>query len=234
MNNRTSLTIFIAVALAGSVGLRPCSADEAKPARKLPKVLLIGDSISMGYTPMVVERLKDEAEVSRNRGNAKNTGYGLETIDAWLADGPWDVIHFNWGLHDVCYRNPESPNPGNRDKVGGAIMTPPEPYEANLEKLVLRLKETGAALIWASTTIVPEGDDGRFVGDEVKYNAAAERIMKKHGVAINDLHAVSAGLPAEAFRGPGNVHYTDEGSRRLADRVAESIRAALKTRRLGS
>jgi hypothetical protein len=228
MKTRPVSKSFLVLLLAGGIGASLGRADEAKSAGALPRVLLIGDSISMGYTPIVTEMLRDEAEVVRNRGNAKNTVYGLEQIDGWLAVGRWDVIHFNWGLHDVCYRNPESTNPANRDKVNGTITTPLDQYETNLETLVLRLKETGAALIWASTTLVPEGDDGRFVGDEVKYNAAAAKIMKKHGVVINDLHAVSAGLPPEAFRGPGNVHYTDEGSIRLAERVVEAIRSALK------
>ncbi|MEX5491452.1 hypothetical protein ABFV43_21925, partial [Pseudomonas fulva] len=83
---------------------------------------------------------------------------GLEKIDKWLAaEKKWDVIHFNWGLWDLCYRNPTSKNQGNRDKVNGKILSTPEEYEKDLEKLVARLKTTGAKLIWANTTVVPEG-----------------------------------------------------------------------------
>ena len=96
------------------------------------------------------------------------------------------------------------------------------------EKLVVRMKQTGAVLIWAPTTVVPEGEAGRVVGDEVKYNAAAARVMQKHGVRIDDLHALTKTFGPELFVGPGDVHYTQEGSAKLATQVAESIAAALK------
>jgi len=99
-------------------------------------------------------------------------------------------------------------------------------YEKNLEALVLQLKETGATLIWASTTVVPEGEAGRVVGDDVKYNAVAEKIMKKHGIAINDLHALTVSFGGE-YSQPGNVHYNKAGSTQLAEQVAESIKQEL-------
>jgi lysophospholipase L1-like esterase len=144
-----------------------------------------------------------------------------------LGDKKWDVIHFNWGLWDLCYRNPQSKAQGKRDKKNGTLSTPLPEYEKNLEKLVTRLKKTGAILIWASTTVVPEGEVGRFVGDDAKYNTAAARVMKKHGVAINDLHALSAGFAAEIFTKPGDVHYTPKGSAKLAEQVVASISQVL-------
>ena len=65
----------------------------------LPRVLLIGDSISIGYTAHVRAMLKGVANVHRPLTNCGPTTRGLENIDAWLGDGKWDVIHFNWGLH---------------------------------------------------------------------------------------------------------------------------------------
>jgi len=98
-------------------------------AETLPRILLIGDSISIGYTPYVVEMFQGRAEVIHNQGNAGPTGNGLAKIDEWLGDGDWDVIHFNWGLHDLCYRHPESKNQGRRDKVRGTLTTTLEVYE---------------------------------------------------------------------------------------------------------
>jgi hypothetical protein len=102
------------------------------------------------------------------------------------------VIHFNWGLWDICHRHPESPSQGKRDKVRGTITTVAEDYEKNLERLVVRMKETGATRIWATTTLVPGGEDGRFVGNEVSYNAIAARVMDKRGVETNDLHGLTS------------------------------------------
>lgn len=202
--------------------------DEPMRARDLPKVLIIGDSISIGYTPFVNEMLKGEAAITHNRGNAQHTAFALTNLNAWIGKTKWDVIHFNWGLHDLCYKNPQSKNPNQRDKVNGKILVPIDQYERNLETLVTRLEQTGAKLIWASTTLVPEGEDGRFVGDDLKYNAIAERVMKKHGIRINDLHALSGKFPPELFTAPGNVHYTPEGYRKLAAQVVEEIRTVMK------
>jgi hypothetical protein len=129
---------------------------QTKPSNNdLPKVFLIGDSISIGYTPKVVDQLQDKAFVSRAKANCGDTNRGLSALDGWLGKTKWDIIHFNWGLHDLCYRNPDVKTVGNRDKVNGAQSVPLDQYRKNLEALVLRLKKTGAKLIWASTTKVP-------------------------------------------------------------------------------
>ena len=186
----------------------------------LPRVLLIGDSISMGYTLPVRELLAGKANVHRIPENGSATGVGLAKLDAWLGKEKWDVIHFNWGLHDLKHWKE-----GKLD-LAGPQVTPVEEYEKNLRDLVKRLKATGAKIIWASTTPVPEGSGGRVAADEVKYNEAAARVMKAEGVAIDDLHAVAAARLAEIQR-PANVHFTPEGYRALAEKVAESIRAQL-------
>lgn len=228
MTRMTSLAAMVTL-LVGSLGLSaepkapPLSADS-----KLPNVLILGDSISIGYTPVVRERLSGKANVMRPKANCGETRMGLAGIDEWLADGKWDVIHFNWGLWDLCYRNPMAKLQGNRDKVNGKISVPLEEYEANLVRLVERMKKTGAVLIWASTTVVPQGEPGRFAGDEVKYNDAAERVMKKYGVRMDDLHSLTKTFAAGMFTGPGDVHYTAEANAQLGDKVSAAILAALK------
>lgn len=201
---------------------------EGEPAGALPRVLIIGDSISIGYTPHVKEMLKGKATVLHNRGNAQHTGTGLKRLDAWLGKGKWDVIHFNWGLWDLCYRHPDSKVQGRRDKVRGKITTTPEQYGKNLDRLVARLKWTKAVLVWAHTTVVPENEAGRFAGDAARYNAIAAKVMKKHGVAINDLHALTKRFPPSLFVAPGNVHFTNDGSGKIAKQVARKLEAALR------
>ena len=197
----------------------------ADPA--LPNVLILGDSISIGYTPHVRQGLEGKAIVLRPDANCGDTNRGLASLDKWLEGGPWRVIHFNWGLHDLCYRNPQSKAQGKRDKVNGKQSVPIEEYEKNLEAIVGRLEKTGARLIFATTTVVPEGEVGRFVGDDERYNAAAVRVMRKHGVVVNDLHATSKAFPAEFFVGPGDVHFTAQGSAELAEQVTAAMEQAL-------
>lgn len=194
----------------------------------LPRVLIIGDSISIGYMPTVRKRLAGRANVHRPDANCGDTRAGMVNLDAWLGDGRWAVIHFNFGLHDLCYRHPESKVYGNRDKVRGTQAVPSPQYRKNLETIVARLKQTGAALIWASTTVVPEGEAGRFVEDAVVYNGIAAEIMRSAGVVIEDLFDFTKALPQDAFVAPGDVHYTADASERIGAKVAETIDEALR------
>jgi lysophospholipase L1-like esterase len=192
----------------------------AKAPRKradLPRVLIIGDSISMGYTPVVRELLKDRVEILRIPGNGQSSGNGLKRLEQWLGDGRWDLIHFNFGLHDAKLP-PE-----------GINHSPVDQYEANLRVIVKRLRETGAKLVWASTTPVPNGGvlaaDRRF-GSIAAYNAAAERVMRENHIPIDDLgEAVTPRL--KEIQKPMDVHFNEDGSRFLAGRVAEFIAGRL-------
>ncbi|HEX5790282.1 MAG TPA: SGNH/GDSL hydrolase family protein, partial [Luteolibacter sp.] len=189
----------------------------------LPRVLLIGDSISIGYTVPVRKLLKGKANVHRIPGNGQTSDFGVTNLPKWLGEGKWDVIHFNWGLWDLCYRHPESKSQGKRDKINGTLSTTPEQYRKNLEAAVAILKKTGAKLIWCSTTPVPEGEDGRKVGDDLIYNKIAKEVMDANGIPIDDLHAHALKkLPGIALK-PGDVHFTDAGSEYLAEQVVASI-----------
>lgn len=197
---------------------------------RLPNVLILGDSISIAYTREVRDLLAGKANVfrpvqddGRKPMNCGETRMGLQNIEAWLGTRRWDVIHFNWGLWDLCYRHAESKAQGQRDKVHGTVAVPLQEYGKNLEMLVVRLKVTGAKLIWASTTVVPENEVGRFVGDDNRYNDVAREVMKKHGVAINDLHRVTADFHGKYSVKAGDVHYTREGSLELAKVVAKAV-----------
>ncbi|MCA9072115.1 MAG: SGNH/GDSL hydrolase family protein, partial [Planctomycetaceae bacterium] len=138
-----------------------------------------------------------------------------------------DVIHFNWGLWDLCYRNPESKTQGHRDKVNGKLTHTPEQYRENLEKIVSILEKTNAKLIWASTTPVPDDEAGRKVGDDAVYNRVATEVMKKHNIPINDLHTLMVPKMKTLTTAPGNVHFTPEGYQLLAKQVASEIEKRL-------
>lgn len=205
----------------------PVENQTTEAAENLPKVLLIGDSIMGGYYKETKQLLSDEAQVFRHPGNAGETRNGLKQLDQWLGDTEWDVIHFNWGLHDLCYRHPEATVYGNRDKIRGTLSVPLEEYAENLEKLVQRLKKTGATLIFATITNIPEGEAGRYVGDDIKYNKAAVGIMQKHDIAVNDLHVLTRNFGPEMYIAPADVHFSDKGNAKLAEQVAEAIRQQL-------
>lgn len=193
----------------------------------LPNVFLIGDSISGGYTKPVTALLKGVANVQRANANCGDTIRGLNDLDEWLGDTRWDLIHFNWGLHDLCYRHPDSKVYGNRDKTKGTIAVEPGQYGKNLEVLVQRLKSRHAQLVWANTTFMPPDEVGRFQGDDVRYNEIAAEIMKSHGIPINDLHTLTASFGPDMFTCPGDVHFSEQGYARIAEQVADFIRTQL-------
>jgi len=138
----TSACLLAAVVM-GVAGASVTEKIDTEQSKQLPRVLLIGDSICGGYQRGVKKLLAGKAVVVKQQGNAQHTGTGLEKLDEWLGDGKWDLIHFNWGLHDLAYRNPKSKNFGHLDKVNGKLTTSLADYEKNLRKLVARLKKTG-------------------------------------------------------------------------------------------
>jgi len=185
----------------------------------LPRVLLIGDSISIGYTVAVRKSLCDKANVHRIPMNGGPTSRGLDQLDKWLGDGRWDLIHFNWGLHDL------------KRMEDGKHQVPIEQYEKNLRELARRLKHTGAKLIWASTTPVPNVPaeqlrPPRHSDDVVAYNAVAKRIMDQDRIPINDLYAFALPRLADTQL-ENNVHFTIKGYAALAEQVTAAIVAVL-------
>ena len=209
--------------------------DEKDP---LPEILILGDSISMGYTPFVRKSLQGRANVYRPtqaKGRPENcagTLNGVKNIDRWLKQGNrhWSVIHFNFGLHDLKRVDPETGK--NSNDPGDPRQSEPEAYRKQLTEIVKKLKATKAKLIFATTTPVPEGGvkPHRDVADPGKYNAIARKVMQSNGIEINDLYAAAEAKLDEIIR-PVNVHFTRQGSEFLGGRVTEALLRALPKKR---
>ena len=181
--------------------------DYVEDDSKLPRVLLIGDSISRGYTLATRAALAGVANVHRAPENCGPTANGLKKLDVWLGSERWDIIHFNFGIHDR--------------------KTPLADYTQRLEEITTRLKATGARVIWASTTPVAEGGmKDATDADLVARNTAAAEVMARHGVVINDLYAAMLPHLAE-YQNPKDVHFGEPGYRFLGERVAATILKAV-------
>jgi lysophospholipase L1-like esterase len=236
MKLRLALTTLLAVGLVPAFAqtATPKAAKDAKapktakkdPAMEpitdqpgLPRVLLIGDSISIGYTVPVRELLKGKANVHRILENGGPTTNGTAKLAKWLGTTKWDVIHFNWGLHDL------------KSMEDGKAQVSLADYEKNLREIVKQLKATNAKLIWCATTPVPDAklNPPRKDSDVQAYNAVAKKVMDENKIAINDLYAHTLPKLAEVQR-PANVHFSTAGSEFLAKKVAKSIEEALAKR----
>jgi lysophospholipase L1-like esterase len=190
------------------ISSRSSAWDFVQDDPKLPRVLLIGDSVSRGYTQAVRKVLAGKVNVHRAPANCGPTASGLKNIEVWLGDGKWDLIHFNFGIHDRA--------------------TPIADYQQRLEQLIERMKKTGAKLVWASSTPCPDTKNGQYKSAPIlERNTAAAEVMKKHGIAIDDLFtAITPHLAT--MQNPDDVHFTGQGYDFLGETVAKAIEAALK------
>lgn len=190
---------------------------------ELPRVLIVGDSISIGYTPRVRKLLDGKANVHRPNTNCRWSAFGAEHIDQWVGDSKWDVVHFNFGLWDwYGWSQP--------------VKATPQSYAKSLDTIVAKLKaKTDATLIFGVTTppcIGPE-KKVKFVVSQAQaqeFNDAAIAVMNKHGVTINNLYEVIGDDRAKYQLGEEDVHYNDAGRDRLAAAVADKILATVKAK----
>ncbi|MDF1859134.1 MAG: SGNH/GDSL hydrolase family protein [Verrucomicrobiales bacterium] len=188
----------------------------------LPRVLILGDSISIGYTPKVRHLLDGKANVHRPRTNCRWAAFGEEHIAEWVGDSEWDVIHFNFGLWDWYGWSQD-------------VKATPESYAKSLDRIVAELKKTGARLIFAMTTPPCVGPEKKVkiivTGERAgEFNEAARAVMKRHEVPVNDLYALIGEDRTTYQRGESDVHYTEEGREVLAAKVAGMIASFLPER----
>lgn len=198
------------------------SAAAAAQEKPLPTVVLVGDSIRMGYAPLVARRLEGKAIVVSAKANGEDTRNVLKNLDEWVITQSPAVVHLNAGLHDL-----------KRTPKGHQV--PIADYERNLKTILERIRnETRAAIIFATTTPILDalhaerkaGFD-RLEADVERYNAVAVSVMNQLRIPVNDLHRVVESAGTRAVMAGDGTHYTQEGYETLAAVVAESIVRAL-------
>ena len=184
-----------------------------------PTAILIGDSICMGYRPLVKQRLAKKIDILGIEGNGGDSGCILENLDEWMIKRDATLIHLNCGLHDLKFE---------RDKKAHQQLL--KIYQANLNRIVERLKnETAKRLVWATTTpVIDERHNAvkefdRYLGDVEAYNRAATTIMREAGIPINDLYSAIQNDDVSTCLGNDGVHITDRGNRILTEAVCEFL-----------
>ena len=185
----------------------------------MKNILLIGDSIRMGYDKSVKKSLEGKANVYFPEENCKFAAYVLRYIcdyGALVKDSEPDIIHWNAGLWDCLRQLGEEPN------------TPKDIYAYYIERICIRIKKVypNAKVIFAtSTSVISEkmiNDFKRYNEEIEEYNKAAVEIVKKYGFEINDLYAVSANLSESAHSDA--VHYnTPEGTEAFTKQVLKCL-----------
>lgn len=193
-------------------------------------VILIGDSIRMGYQPFVAQRLAGQAEVWGPEENSSHSTNVLVHLHVWVLHRRIDAettVHVNAGLHDlktIVY--------GERESV-----VPVEHYRRNVRQILETTRRlTPAKVIWALTTPVHDArshaahsrgrDFDRHNADVQLYNQAASEVCRELGVPVNDLYSKVMAAGLEQVQSNDGVHYTPEGYQMLADAVVAALRAS--------
>jgi lysophospholipase L1-like esterase len=179
---------------------------------KLPRVLLIGDSITGGYGPKVEEALKGKASVARLT-TSKSIGDPVLLMEVALVLGQcrFDVVHFNNGLHGSGYSEEE--------------------YRQHFPELVATIRKHAAQakLIWATTTPVRQAGNLNVIAEDTKRvearNKIAEGIVAREKIAVNDLFGLVKGHP-EYWSADG-VHFNAQGTAAQAAQVVGRIAEVL-------
>ncbi|MCA9082937.1 MAG: SGNH/GDSL hydrolase family protein [Planctomycetaceae bacterium] len=205
---------------------------DSKPQPRVPKVILVGDSIRLSYAPLVAEKLASEATIVSPAANGGDSSNVLKNVQKWIISEQPEIVHFNCGIHDTKYF-----------EASGKFQISPQQYEQNLRAIVERIRgETKATILFATSTPIlderaaatRQGRDYVLTNAAItQYNEIAVRVMAELKVPVNDLNARLSmpKPPAEPDQmiGADGVHLTDAGKVILADAVAELIASHLKT-----
>ena len=185
------------------------------------KVVLLGDSIRMGYTPKVKELMDGAADVWGPRENGAHCMWTLGHFGPWVIDQKPDVLHFNFGIHDQS----------EASYGDGQPQVLPEQYALALKRFIARAKElTTAKLIWASSTPLYQAEEGTPMQDWKsrgridEYNRIALDIVQAEAIPVNDLNAVIMNNNFWDCLLEDGCHMTDKGNQVLAEAVVAAVR----------
>lgn len=186
----------------------------------MTKVILVGDSIRMGYQDIVRRELAGEAEVWGPTQNGGNSQKVRENLDEWVISQEPSVVHLNCGLHDL-----------KKEFGASERAIPLAQYETNVREVLRRLvSETEAKIVWAATTPVNEKwhhenkPFDRFKADVAAYNEVSSAIAIELGIPIDDLFAVIMDAGRDDYLTPDGVHFTEAGCELLGKAVAGLIK----------
>ncbi|MDB6004010.1 MAG: lipolytic protein family, partial [Prosthecobacter sp.] len=197
---------------------------------RLPRILIIGDSISAGYLPLLRDRMRGLANVIGESSMKKDTWASMDPIfyrSDWAAKdddlknflaarGPFHIVHFNNGIHNFF-----TAKPGDE-----------KPYAEQLRKVVATIREAGAVCLFANSTgtvadntiaIAPH-----YLTNCLVFNAAAEEVMKELHVPLTDIHGLTQPRIKELISGD-LIHLNSEATLLMADLIAQRLKEALAT-----
>lgn len=188
----------------------------------MKQILLLGDSIRMGYDKYVRMAYEGEYEVLYPDENCRFAAYITRFLFDWktkLCCKDVELVHWNAGLWDCLHM------------TDGEALTPLEVYEVYIERICKMIREyfPNAKVIFATSTPVQEhlfGALKRYNKEIEEYNAAAVGIAESYGAQINDLYALMSSLPVD-YHSDLTHFYTKDGTRAITEQVCGKIDSVL-------
>lgn len=192
----------------------------------MKKILLLGDSIRMGYDKYTRDKLSGVAEVYFPEENCKFSMNMVRYIYEWadqlkLKREEIDVVHWNAGLWDCLHMEDGEP------------LISVDIYERTIERIqgLINTAYPNARSIFATSTPVSEQmwkwqGKKRYNSEIEQYNEAARRALSKYDVKINDLYALLSPLP-DSYHSDATHYYTPESTKLIGDEVVSNILSVL-------
>lgn len=193
----------------------------------LPNILVIGDSISIGWISPVYDALKEEYDISLPMVNGRNSYYSNKHFDACYEKWPAEIIIWNNGTWDCTLEEWHDTYAFNQPKEW--YGTTLEEYKENIISTARKMKATGARVIFFTTTPLPNGAEGIYkVGYEKQLNEIAKNILPNEGVEVYDLYQYAVDVNPERLTST-NEHFSEKGNKILAEFVIKAIKGEIKS-----
>lgn len=199
-------------------------AQRISGVKHMKKILLIGDSIRMGYDSYVRESMQNVAEVYYPSVNCAFSTNILRYLHTWTDELKLyeaDAVHFNTGLWDTVRI------------YGDNTLTTPTAYADNMARIAKRIRFLfpEAKIIFATSTPVIESGfiyefENRFNRDVEEFNRIACEVLIEYGVIINDLYTLLKDVP-ESFHSDQTHFYTAEATELIGNQVSHVLCEAL-------
>ena len=206
-------------------------ADLGMEDPRLPRILIIGDSISGHYLTGVRERMRGKANIIGESSMQKGTWASMgprfyrsdsaskgDDLKHFLAErGPFDIVHFNNGIHNFA----------------GAKPGDEKPYAEQLRQVVAIIRASGAICLFANSTgtlgdnVIPRSP--RYLSNCLAFNAAAEAVMRELKVPVTDIHGMIQPRIKELISSDF-IHTNKEADEMMADLIAKRLTETLAAR----
>jgi len=199
---------------------------------RLPRVLIIGDSISGHYLERLRLLMEGKANIvgeswwSERRPGWVGVGPRFYRAD-WAAkgddlagylkeSGPWDVVHFNNGIHNFA-----SAKPGAE-----------KPYAEQLRTIVETIRASGAVCLFANSTGTVADNTianaPNYLTNCKAFNAAAEAVMQDMGVPVTDIYGLIQPRIKELIS-RDLIHTNAEADQMMAELIADRLEETIAT-----